>query len=94
MSLAWMAWTWQTAAFFTTIVAILIGMTIWEKVSPSGERVGILRLSTTRGDRLFISLLCAAYLHLAWLGLIGPDIPLYWATLISFVVALGVFRWV
>ena len=93
-SFAWMAWTWQTAAFFATIILILIGMTVWETVSPSGERVGVLRIATTRGDRLFISLLGAAYIHLAWLGLIGPDVPLYWATLISFVYALGVFRWV
>ena len=91
---AWMAWTWQTATFFAVIAAILIGMTIWEQVSPSGERLGVLRLETTRGDRLFISLLGAAYIHLAWLGLIGPDVSLWWATLISFVYALGVFRWV
>ena len=93
-SLAWMAWTWQTATFFSVIFLILIGMTIWERISPSGERMGVLRLSTTRGDRLFISLLGAAYIHLAWLGLIGPEPALYWATLISLVYALGVFRWV
>jgi predicted small integral membrane protein len=93
-SFAWMAWTWQTALFFAAIVAILIGMTVWEQVTPSGERVGILRLSTTRGDRLFISLLGAAYIHLAWLGLVGPDVGLYWATAISLVYALAVFRWV
>ncbi len=92
-SLAWMAWTWQTATFFSVILLILIGMTIWERVSPSGERVGVLRLSTTRGDRLFISLLGAAYIHLAWLGLIGTEPALYWATFISLVYALGVFRW-
>ena len=54
---AWMAWTWQTAAFFAAVVAILIGMTAWERVTPSGERLGALQISTTRGDRLFISLL-------------------------------------
>jgi predicted small integral membrane protein len=91
---AWMAWTWQTATFFAVIVAILIAMTAWERASPSGERLGVLRISTTRGDRLFISLLGAAFIHLAWLGLIGPDVPLYGATLISLVYAFGVFRWV
>ena len=93
-SFAWMAWTWQTAAFFTAIIALLCAMAVWERVSPSGERLGVLRISTTRGDRLFISLLGSAFIHLAWLGLIGPDVPLYWASLISLVYALGVFRWV
>jgi predicted small integral membrane protein len=91
---AWMAWTWQTALFFAFIVAVLIAMTLWERASPSGEHVGVLRIATTRGDRLFISLLGSAFIHLAWLGLIGPDVPLYWATLISLVYATGVFRWV
>jgi predicted small integral membrane protein len=91
---AWMAWTWQTATFFVCIAAILCAMALWERASPSGERVGVLRISTTRGDRLFISLLGSAFIHLAWLGLIGPDMPLYWASLISLLYAVGVFRWV
>jgi predicted small integral membrane protein len=91
---AWMAWTWQTALFFIFIVAVLIAMTLWERASPSGERAGVLRISTTRGDRLFISLLGSAFIHLAWLGLIGPDVPLYFASAISLVYAAGVFRWV
>jgi predicted small integral membrane protein len=93
-SFAWMAWTWQTALFFTFIVAVLIAMTLWERASPSGERVGVLRIATTRGDRLFVSLLGSAFIHLAWLGLIGPDVPLAWASLISLGYAAGVFRWV
>jgi predicted small integral membrane protein len=91
-SFAWMAWTWQTAAFFTGIVALLVFMTIWERVSPSGERHGVLGITTTRGDRLFISLLGSAYIHLAWLGLMTAD--LWWASIISVVYALAVFRWV
>jgi predicted small integral membrane protein len=87
-----MAWTTETAAFFAAIALMLIGMTIWEFVSPSGERVGVLAIPTTRGDRLFITLLGAAYIHLAWLGLVGPD--LWWALAISVVYGLAVFRWV
>jgi predicted small integral membrane protein len=51
-----------------------------------------LRFETTRGDRLFISLLGAAFIHLAWLGLGGPS--LWWALAISVVYAIGVFRYV
>lgn len=93
MDLTWMAWTWQTATFFAVILMLLIGMTVWEWASPGGApRRGILGLDTTRGDRLFISLLGSAYIHLAWLGLIGPS--LWWALALSIVYAIGVFRFV
>ena len=93
MDLSWMAWTWETAAFFATIALLLIGMTLWEVVSPgSTPRRGLLGLDTTRGDRLFISLLGSAFIHLAWLGLVGPN--LWWALGLSIIYAIGVFRWV
>jgi predicted small integral membrane protein len=92
MSLSWMAWTWPTALFFLVIGLMLVSMTIWQIVSPSEERVGVLSIPTTPGDRLFISLLGAAYIHLAWLGLMGPN--LWWALAVSIVFAIAVFRWV
>jgi len=48
---------------------MLIVMTVWEIKSPTTLRKGWLPLQTTRGDRLFIGLLSAAYLNLAWVGL-------------------------
>lgn len=63
----WMAWTPVTAAFFATIILILVGMTIWQVVSPSVARKGFLPIETHRGDRLFISLLGSAFIHLGWL---------------------------
>jgi len=91
--LSWMAWTWPTAAFFIFIAVCLIIMYVWELAKPGGSpRVGILALATTRGDRLFISLLGSAYIHVAWLGLI--DMPLWWGSVVSVVFALAVFRWV
>ncbi|QWW71496.1 DUF2160 domain-containing protein [Rhizobium sp. WYJ-E13] len=93
MSFSWMAWTLPTALFFLTILLLLIGMSVWEYFSPGGApRVGLLRFETTRGDRLFISLLGAAFIHLAWLGLGGPN--LWWALGISVIYAIGVFRYV
>jgi predicted small integral membrane protein len=72
---------------------MLCGMTVWEIASPGGNpRHGVLGLDTTRGDRLFISLLGSAFIHLAWLGLIGPN--LWWALALSMVYAVGVFRFV
>ena len=89
--LGWMAWTWQTAAFWIAIGLLLAGMALWEWRSPGGApRRGILRIVTTRGDRLFISLLATAYLHLLWLALIGP--PLWGATVAALALAVLVFR--
>ena len=90
----WMAWTLPVAIFFTCIALMLVGMTIWEIKSPTTLRRGFLPIATTRGDRLFIGLLAAAYLNLAfvavsekmidWFGL--EQEPSIW---ISFVVSMG-----
>ena len=45
----------------------------WELRSPTVARKGLLPLVTTRGDRLFIGLIAAAYVNLAWTGL--TDLP-------------------
>ena len=91
--LDWMVWTTPVAVFFSVIVLMLIGMTIWEIQSPTTLRKGFLPMATTRGDRLFIGLLGAAYINLAFVGLSGwlaqflslNEEPSIW---ISFVVSL------
>ena len=90
----WMAWTTPVAVFFCSIVLMLIGMTVWELKSPTTLRRGFLPMATTRGDRLFIGLLAAAYLNLAfvavsqkmvdWFGL--EQEPSIW---ISFVLSMA-----
>jgi predicted small integral membrane protein len=91
MNLEWMAWTRHTAVFFSTIVLILVGMTIWQLVTPSLERRGFLPIVTTRGDRLFIGLLGSAYIHLAWIGL--TNFSLWIAFSIAIVWMIAVMRW-
>ncbi|MGB3813801.1 MAG: DUF2160 domain-containing protein [Shinella sp.] len=89
----WMAWSFPTAVFFLTIFTLIALMAVWEYARPGGNpRVGILRFETTRGDRLFVSLLGSAFIHLAWLGLVGAN--LWWALALSVVYAIGVFRFV
>lgn len=66
---SWMAWTLPVAVFFSCIVLMLVGMTLWELRSPTVMRKGWLPMATTRVDRLFIGLLLAAYVNLAWVGL-------------------------
>ncbi|MEK0428572.1 MAG: hypothetical protein RL618_1136 [Pseudomonadota bacterium] len=88
---SWMAWTIEIAVFFSCVVLMLIGMTLWQLRSPSVERKGFLPIPTTRGDRLFIGLLSAAYVNLAWAGL--TDITQWVAAAIGFLVLLVMMRW-
>jgi predicted small integral membrane protein len=105
-SIAWMAWTLPTAIFFALLGMTLALMTWLAVAYPEAERVGVLRIPTTRGDRLFISLVLAAVIHLVWIGVVGTD-PIYtlsiggesvevsslWlATLISLAAAVVIFR--
>ena len=67
----WMVWTTPVAVFFSCIALMLVGMTVWEFKSPTTLRRGWLPMETTRGDRLFIGLLIAAYINLIFIGLAG-----------------------
>ena len=92
----WMAWTLPVAVFFTCIVLMLIGMTVWEIKSPTTLHKGFLPIATTRGDRLFIGLLTAAYINLTFVGLSGQlaawfglaDDPSIWYGFIASMAAL------
>jgi len=59
---------------------------------PEAPRMGILRTETTRGDRLFITLLGSAFINLAWLGVVGANQP--YALIVCLAYAIAVFRWV
>jgi predicted small integral membrane protein len=104
-NIAWMAWTLPTAIFFMMLALTLATMTWLAVAYPEAERVGALRIPTTRGDRLFISLILTAVIHLLWVGLVGTNpiltLPigegveissLWLATVISLGVAVVIFR--
>jgi len=68
-------------------------MGIWEKYSPGGNpRRGIFRIDTTRGDRLFITLVGSAFIFMGWLWLFST--PLWGGLVISLVWGFFVFKWV
>ena len=92
-SFAWMAWTWQTGIFFAVIAAILGTMTLLALKHQDPERQGVVGIMTTRGDRLFISLLICALVHLLWLGLFGADLLLI-ASGLSILTTTAIFRWI
>ena len=88
----WMAWTLPVALFFYAIGSLLVVFTLLAIRFPETPRVGVLRIETTRGDRLFISLLGSAFICLVWLFFAGA--PLWWALALCLVYAAAVFRWV
>jgi predicted small integral membrane protein len=95
----WMAWTTPVTVFFTCIALMLVGMTVWELKSPTTTRRGFLPMETTRGDRLFIGLLAAAYLNLIFVGISGKLAgwfsleadPSIW---ISFILSIALLAWI
>jgi predicted small integral membrane protein len=87
----WMAWTTPSAVFFAVIIGALIGLAIWELISPTVARRGFLPMPTTRGDRFFIGLLATAFIHMAWLALTMAS-P-WWALAASAAVMAAIGRW-
>jgi predicted small integral membrane protein len=86
----WMAWTPATIAFFVFIFACIALMGLLEWRSPGGApRHGAFGLDTTRGDRLFISLLGAAYVFMLWLALLAA--PLWGALALAILWTAFVF---
>lgn len=84
----WMAWTPATLAVFVGIFAAMAVLTVLEILHPGGAaRKGVFGLVTTRGDRLFITLLGTSYIFMAWLWLVG--MPLWWPLGLS--IAWGIF---
>jgi len=88
---SWMAWTLPTAIFFAAVALSLVVMTVWERVSPSVARRGVLPMVTTRGDRFFIALLTAAFLHVLWLAF--TDAPVVIASVLALVAGIALMRW-
>ena len=91
--MSWMAWTLPTAIFFLVIASLLVIFTILAIRFPETPRRGVLGIDTTRGDRLFITLLGSAFINLAWLGLVDAGQQPY-ALIPCLVYAIAVFRFV
>ena len=88
----WMAWTLPVALFFYAVACLLVVFTLLAVRWPETPRRGVLRIETTRGDRLFITLLGSAFVCLGWLAVFGA--PLWGALILCLIYAAAVFRWV
>lgn len=87
----WMAWSLPTALFFLGIAGLLIVFSYLALRFPERPRKGVLRFETTRGDRLFMTLLGSAFINLAWLALVGANQP--YALILCLLYATAIFRW-
>lgn len=87
----WMAWTPITALFFVTIGLLLAVYSVLGVKRPSRPRKGLLPMATTRGDRLFVGLLGAAFINLAWAGF--TDLSQWFAAVVWLPYILSIGRW-
>jgi len=86
-----MAWNPYTAAFFVAIASLLLIMTLLAIYRPETPRVGIFRFPTTRGDRLFLSLVGTAMIYIAWIRFTGGT-TMWPAAIISVIYWVAMFR--
>ncbi len=87
-AVAWMAWTWPTAAFFGFIALALVLLTLLAIYRPEQPRRGILGFPTTRGDRFFVSLLGTAFILIAYMRFGGADLRYPFAAALLFAAAM------
>ena len=87
---------WQTAVGTSDAVINLAGAPLVDPphrwTATRKLRIRESRIETTRGDRLFITLLGSAFINLAWLGVVGAGQP--YALIVCLIYAAAVFRWV
>jgi predicted small integral membrane protein len=88
---SWMAWTPITALFFAAIALLLVIYSVLGVLRPSLPRKGLLPMATTRGDRLFVGLLGAAFLNLGWAAAL--DVSQWGAAVIWVPFMLAIGRW-
>ena len=90
--MGWMAWTWQTAVFFALIASVLVVMSLLAIYRPEIPRRGILRFPTTRGDRLFVSMIGSAFIFILWIRVTGGD-NVYYPIVGAILYSVAMFRY-
>ena len=89
--LDWMVWTAPTAGVFIGIGVLLSVMAAWSRISPPVARRGFLRMSTDRGDRLYIGLISAAAFLVGWISF--SNISMWVALALAVLLVSVIGRW-
>jgi predicted small integral membrane protein len=90
--LDWMYWTWKSALGFSLLASLLIGLAVLDHFSPGYSRKGLLPMATSRGDRVFLSIVGFVTYLLIWLKFF-PDASSIWLFLFSGATACILMRW-
>jgi predicted small integral membrane protein len=88
----WMYWTWQSAVGFAALFSLLAGLAVLDRFRPGYARKGFLPMSTTRGDRVFMSIALFVGLVFAWLKVM-PDLSAWAISGIAACAASVILRW-
>jgi predicted small integral membrane protein len=73
----WMLWTTSSIIGFSVIFGIIIVVNIIDVFRPGYARKGFLPITTTRGDRVFICLVCSILVFFLWMKFVPPAALLY-----------------
>ncbi len=89
--LKWMVWTLPVAIVFIAAFVLIIGLTIWGHYSPPKIHKGFLRITTDRGDRVYISYISFAAFMVLWIALVEG--MLYTGVGIGAVLSAIILKW-
>lgn len=81
LSPQWMYWTVPTLLFLGFILTMLAVLSFWDAKDPGWAQQGILPIETTRGDRVFMSILTTGIFFCFWLYFIGTSA--IWGVLVA-----------
>jgi len=87
----WMYWTVPTLLFVGFIILMLIALSIWDAKDPGWARQGILPIETTRGDRVFMSILTTLGIFCFWLYFLGTT-AVWGVLVVGIVMTVGIMN--
>lgn len=87
----WMVWTFPVAIVFIGVFILIIGMTLWGHYSPPKIHKGFLRITTDRGDRVYISYISFAFFMICWIAFVEG--ALYVGVGLGVALAAVILKW-
>ena len=92
MSITWMHWHIASVIGVLIFVGAIVGLNVWHAISPGYARKGFLPMTTTRGERAFLSILSFMFINILWLAFV-PKIHIIWSLPISAVLIFIMLKW-
>ena len=90
--LEWMHWTVPSAIGVFGIFAMIIGVNVLDRYRPGYARKGFLPMETTRGDRIFVSIISTAIVWIFWLKFLS-DVSILFSFILIVPLVVVIMRW-